>query len=363
MKNWEVILFVGVGFQGVLLSVLLFIDRRSRSNATKILSILMFAFSLELFNYAILWTYNFYNYFRLGYVTYGFTLAYGPLLLLYLKKRFQRSYTANYYWHFLLYFLQTAVFVPFYFMDKETTITGMSHLREAGLISSFEYLSVIVVAFYTSLIWQEVRSILSGIRPNLSDSALLRAIAWIFTFYAITYSMYFLIDYFTGSAREHKYLISGGMSLSIYLMGYLGYFKPDLVGKPYLRKYRNTPINKAVASEKIDELMKLINIDHIHLDSSTSLPTTAKKLNISNHQLSQLINENLNLSFSDLMNTKRVDTAKVFFTKPEYANERLESIGYLSGFNSKTSFYQTFKKVTGKTPSEYKESLKEFSTF
>ena len=39
----------------------------------------------------------------------------------------------------------------------------------------------------------------------------------------------------------------------------------------------------------------------------------------------------------------------------EFINYNIEIIGLESGFNSKTSFFTTFKKVTGMTPNQYKK--------
>ena len=45
-------------------------------------------------------------------------------------------------------------------------------------------------------------------------------------------------------------------------------------------------------------------------------------------------------------------------SNPEYENYSLLAIGLEAGFTSKTTFYKAFKKVTGQTPNEYKNSVK-----
>jgi len=53
-----------------------------------------------------------------------------------------------------------------------------------------------------------------------------------------------------------------------------------------------------------------------------------------------------------------VEAVKEMMSDPEYANYTLLTMGLESGFTSKTTFYNAFKKATGKTPNAYKNSNK-----
>jgi AraC-like DNA-binding protein len=78
---------------------------------------------------------------------------------------------------------------------------------------------------------------------------------------------------------------------------------------------------------------------------------------MSTHNLSQLLNQNLEVSFSDFVNRYRVEYAMRRIDDPSSRDFTLVAIAREAGFSSKTSFNRAFKKVTGKTPSEYQKGV------
>ena len=81
----------------------------------------------------------------------------------------------------------------------------------------------------------------------------------------------------------------------------------------------------------------------------------AKKIHITTHQLSQLLNDNLGKNFSVFINEYRINAAKSMLNNNSKLT--LEAIGYECGFNSKSTFFTTFKKFVGTTPSQFKSAL------
>lgn len=94
--------------------------------------------------------------------------------------------------------------------------------------------------------------------------------------------------------------------------------------------------------------------EQIYLNPKLNLNSLAKELGTNEKYLSQFINKTYNKNFSLFLNEFRIEFAKQTLVDIEFSNYTLEAIGALSGFNSKTSFNSTFKKITGETPSEYK---------
>jgi AraC-like DNA-binding protein len=92
-----------------------------------------------------------------------------------------------------------------------------------------------------------------------------------------------------------------------------------------------------------------------YLDSELNLVKLAEILNITPHQLSYVINTGFNENFFQHINKYRVEKAKKLLVNEEMNNLSILGIAFESGFNSKTSFNTTFKKITTLTPSEFKK--------
>ncbi|MGB4773452.1 MAG: helix-turn-helix domain-containing protein [Chitinophagaceae bacterium] len=117
-------------------------------------------------------------------------------------------------------------------------------------------------------------------------------------------------------------------------------------------KYKNKEIDSKTL-EAINQKITLIKDKELFLNPNLTLDETAKELKVSKHQLSQFLNENLGQSFTNLINGYRIERAKELLQTQK--NYTIEGIGYDSGFNSKSTFFTSFKKTTGKTPLEYQK--------
>ncbi len=96
----------------------------------------------------------------------------------------------------------------------------------------------------------------------------------------------------------------------------------------------------------------------IYRDSTLNREKIAEKLGISAGYVSQLVNTITGDNFANYINQYRVEAVKKMILDSEFENYSLLAIGLESGFTSKTTFYKTFKKVTGKTPNAYRNSNK-----
>ncbi|MCY1561652.1 YSIRK-targeted surface antigen transcriptional regulator [compost metagenome] len=89
----------------------------------------------------------------------------------------------------------------------------------------------------------------------------------------------------------------------------------------------------------------------LYKNPNLTLQDLSQEINISSHQLSQFLNNNLGKNFTSYVNEFRINEACKIITSSDKLT--LESIGYDVGFNSKSTFFVAFKKHTGTTPLNY----------
>jgi AraC-like DNA-binding protein len=103
-----------------------------------------------------------------------------------------------------------------------------------------------------------------------------------------------------------------------------------------------------ILSEKLENIMIGKSL---YKNPNLSLQDVSQELNISNHQLSQFLNNNLGKNFTSFVNEFRINEAcKIITLNDKFT---LEAVGYDVGFNSKSTFFSAFKKHTGTTPLNY----------
>lgn len=103
-------------------------------------------------------------------------------------------------------------------------------------------------------------------------------------------------------------------------------------------------INAALTDEKIIT------------DPSFSLQSLATICGSNTRYVSQVFNEKFGKTFPQILNERRVELAKKYFSEHGKGyNLTIEGVGQSLGFKSRTTFSKTFKSVTGLTPDEFRK--------
>ena len=104
-------------------------------------------------------------------------------------------------------------------------------------------------------------------------------------------------------------------------------------------------------------LTEYMRTEKPYLDCDLNIEVVSKKLGISRHYLTQVINQSLHKKFFTYINEYRIEEAKKMLADQNFRNYSIIRIAYDSGFNTKAGFNLTFKKLTGLTPSKYRNNF------
>lgn len=258
------------------------------------------------------------------------------------------------------------------FLLLPAAFLGCLWFEALGYENPFHYLSIILILvqalFYTGLSYitirrhqrkiQQFSSNTEGIDLNWLEYIIL--VIFIVNIIYVVYNLFY-------DPKSLNFFINTVFLLVVYCVGYYSLKQKEIY--PLEEKQREELISiKDSDSEEVkrklipdEELLKIkaklenvMEIQKPYLDSELNLIKLAEILSVSTHHLSYVINTGFGKNFFQYVNEFRVEYAKQLLKE---ANSKLSILGiaYESGFNSKTSFNTTFKKLTGKTPSEFKK--------
>ncbi len=128
------------------------------------------------------------------------------------------------------------------------------------------------------------------------------------------------------------------------------------------KKYAKSSLTPEALDKLWLELTNIMSEEKPYLDPEYRLNDLATRLDKSVHHVSQAVNEKKGVGFSDFINQFRVEDAKKLLASGRANQVTILAISLESGFNSKTAFYNTFKKVTGKTPTDFIKGIESQNT-
>ncbi|WP_044240159.1 helix-turn-helix domain-containing protein [Flexithrix dorotheae] len=162
--------------------------------------------------------------------------------------------------------------------------------------------------------------------------------------------------------------LSFNLTIFTFIMVYFGINQNAIYEKPAMRFKKPKPevqannsapkyIGSSLTSAQIESLSKSINNylkeQKPYLNNQYNLQMMADDLDISKHNLSQVINSGQKKNFYKFINEFRVEEVKEKLMDPSYKHYSILGIALECGFNSKTTFNRIFKEETGYTPTEY----------
>lgn len=317
------------------------------------------------------------------------TVAIPPCFYLYFRSslRLESTFVLKDSLHFILPAIFAIMMIPYSILsidEKHATLIALKNNEPLHwllqMTPSREIrmgLVAILGAFYMQLCWHELNH-----ESNHKKSDVLREInrfRWIILVMSLAIGCT-LIFFMLRLPFKHTWAITIMVVPLVICMGLLYWrlpqwghrwwlptkgsssFEPNLTNAPKQdltqrehkeddSKYRSsvTPEVSNITMEKLQILMHA----GIYKDSTLTLRKLAHELDLSQHHLSQIINEQTQGSYYDLLNQHRINEAKRLLLHSEMS---VIDIAYEAGFNSKSSFYTEFKRQNNCTPGQFKKS-------
>ncbi|MCB0385105.1 MAG: helix-turn-helix domain-containing protein, partial [Bdellovibrionales bacterium] len=122
-------------------------------------------------------------------------------------------------------------------------------------------------------------------------------------------------------------------------------------------KYRFSQLDQKQLEEMVEKTLGFFETSDAYLNPNFQMNGLAKAVQIPRHQMSQVLNLGMGMSFYEILNHYRVEEVIRRFGLEELKDQSILDIAFSVGFNSKSTFNAAFKRQTGKTPSQYRESL------
>ncbi len=294
-----------------------------------------------------------------------------PLFYLFLKSistpKFK--FTNESYFHFLVPIVILMLVLIAYF-DLPNDFTGILEWTQKPFGIFFNYSTYALYPFmfvylmsYWHLIYKHQKTIY-----HLAADADRRNLYWMF-YFLIAITIMFLFLLFTNFSG---YLLNTFIDPIFYLLSilFLGihalnqpfvYADLETIEDDFLHTISDNMENEAsIVDEKLilerNKLLEYFETNQPYLDSKITLPKLANQLGISHHLLSEVINKTCKENFFQFINRYRIEYATLLLKEKRYAHFTIEALGYEVGFNSKTTFYTTFKKIKGISPSEFQKN-------
>ncbi|MEP1096501.1 MAG: helix-turn-helix transcriptional regulator [Cyclobacteriaceae bacterium] len=319
---------------GLVFSLIFWIRNKGISN--RIFAILLLVvsvrFSKNVFAHLEYLNPEFFSLYQLLRVGASHQFAIGPLLYIYvLSKQSNFRWNRNLILHFTPYFL----------------FVILSPIVEGGFL-----MYVIFYLSYLSILGYLTFSVWVHIKNSRAVNAVTRN--WLTGVLLVT-SLLLLIH---SPVLFNTFGYTSGGILYLIVLIVIGYLLAQGNEKlPFLvNKYETSSLGRLETQCIKEQLEQMIRKEKAYLDPALTLVSLSDLLSVKHHHLSQVINQEFQMSFSEYINSYRLKEAREKLQNPNYSHLKIASIAYDSGFNSLPTFNTLFKKVNRITPSQYRTS-------
>jgi AraC-like DNA-binding protein len=353
----------------------LLLGKKPKSLPDKILAFWMFIIGLHLFLYYFFTNGIDFKYPHLLGIANPLPLIHGPLLFLYTGSLtgYFPKWKPKYFQHFLPVIIFYCYYFDFFISSGQEKIEFVKKLNiTPDILQLFVFPAIILSGFsYIFLTFLLLRKHRRNILNNLSNSNEENNLHWLRNLLIglLVIWLAVLFDNFVLESSLTDAPIYVSVSLFVAFTGFFGLRQGNIfmnLPKGSLpaeltieeqQRYSKSGLKEERAVELQQLLVKLMEEEKLFLNENISLPLLAEMLKIHPNYLSQVINERFQKNFYDFINSYRIEEFKRLIASGKSKNKTIFALALDCGFNSKASFNNSFKKITGITPSEFAKSL------
>jgi len=368
------LLIIGI-FLSFFLQFLLF-SKKGRTAADTVLAVWMFIFGIHLFGFYLYSLGYWQEYPHMMGLMIPLPLLHGPMLFLYIlySLRPDQPFNHRVYLHFLPAIIIVLLLTEFYFFftAEQKLMVDRGEIQRYNVLGNVILISYIVSGLtYPVVSYRMLGRYTSMLRENFAYEETIN-LNWLrYCIFGI--GVVYVVAAVVSVMREGMGMdlgINADMViyffcvLFIFLLGFFGIRQQgiftdaglnasELVEPRQTAEYRRSGLKDAEAARYHKVLIDLMHHKKPYLEPKLTIISLSGELGISVNYLSQVINQYEGKNFYDFVNEYRVNEFKKRAADPANKNFSILAIAYDSGFNSKSAFNQVFKKITGKTPSEF----------
>jgi len=291
----------------------------------------------------------------------------GPLYLFYVKFAINEEarLSKKDLLHLIPAFICFLTILPFYIKSGEEKL-AMYHAPHPGFHldpgRAIYFVMIWLLAF--AYVMKSLSIINNKTRPT--DGRMIGAnrirLSWLRT-YTRTFLLFLfcffaaLIIFILTDFYQYEVMLSTilASSVLIHVAGYWAIRESRIIARKEGLS-RNLQLNIEKTAELKAKILDMLQNEKLYQESELSAQDFCKVLNLNSQYFSQLINNEFKCSFTHLINSYRIEEAKKMIKGQNFNHLNLLGIALEVGFKTKNTFTRSFKKHTGMTPSEFRNS-------
>lgn len=312
-----------------------------------------------------------------------FPLLHGPLILYYvvLMTGSDRSIQRRNLVHFLPFVVGTLSLLPFIFSGEAEKLNFFREMKAGNPGLHFQILYILKMLITLVYLWMALRHLKKHrnfLREVMAETQT-RDLRWLHNL-LMGISVIWLLGLLRpvlGFGEGSVLLMGVTLSVLIYLISIYTLRQPPVKeglapetleilkadNQPHSpktelpdegEKYVASTLASEQANAMAKRLLELMVKDKPYLNPDCNLACLADALGVKPHLLSQVLNEKIGQTFYEFFNGYRVKKAHSMLEDPQYDSYSIAGIGEAAGFRSRSTFYASFRKAYGATPSQLK---------